>query len=47
MRDGGYGGNFERKNIIFYKLDLNISLIFMLTESKDVIQPKIAKGDQF
>lgn len=45
MRGIGYRGKFERKNILFYKLDLNKSLIFMLTESKNkVAQPKCTKG---
>lgn len=45
MRNGSYRGKFERKNILFYKLDLNLSLIFMLTKSKNkVIQPKHSKG---
>ena len=44
MRGIGYRGKFERKNILFYKLDLNKSLIFMLTESKNkVAQPKCSK----
>lgn len=46
MRDGGCRGKFARKNILFYTgmSALNISLIFMLTESKNKgIQPKIAR----
>lgn len=44
MRDGGYRGKFKGKNILFYKLDWNISLILMLTESKHkVFQPKLTR----
>lgn len=40
--------NLKEKNILFYKLDLNISLIFQLTKSKNkFILPKVAKRDQF
>lgn len=40
--------NLKEKNILFYKLDLSISLIFQLTKAKNkFILPKVAKRDQF
>lgn len=44
MRNGSFRGKFERKNILFYKLDLNLSLIFMLNPRIKLFNQNLARG---